>query len=96
METVTAARKVLVSYDVCGRWKNECTQVNHFVFGRDVTVLLKGRKKKYSYPGSVSRPGVERLGQSVFIMRKKDAEDLTHLLRRMRAPYREETVWVEF
>ena len=96
METVTAARKVLVSYDVNGRWRKECTRVSQFVFGREVTVHLKGRKKKYSYPGLVSRPGVERLGQSVFIMRKEEAEDLTHFLRKMRVPYREETVCVRF
>jgi hypothetical protein len=96
VETVTAARKVLVSYDVNDRWRRECMQVGHFVFGRAVTVRLKGRRKRYIYPGLIARKGIERLGQSVFIMRKKDAEDLTHLLKKLRVPFREEVVWVRF
>jgi len=51
VETVTAARKVLVSCDVNGRWRRECTRVSQYVFGRVVTVRLKGRRKRYSYPG---------------------------------------------
>ena len=96
VETVTAARKILVSYDANGRRRRECTLVNQFVFGRAVVVRLKERRKRYEYPGLISRKGVERLGQSVFIMRKKDAEDFTHLLRKLRVPFREEVVWVRF
>jgi len=41
------------------------------------------------------RPGVERLGQSVLMMRDRDAEDFIGLLSRLRVPYRRERIWVE-
>lgn len=94
-ETITAIRRVIVSYDVSQRWANERTRVNHFVFGRSATVRLKGRRKKYHYPGLVSKRGVERLGQSVFMMREEDAEEFTALLKKLGVPCMRERVWVE-
>ena len=96
IETVRAARKYLISYDAVKRKRRECTRLNHFVFGRADVKLIKGRKKRYEYLDLVSRPGVDRIGQSVLIMRQKDAEDLTSLLRKLGIPHREETVWVTF
>jgi hypothetical protein len=43
----------------------------------------------------VHKPGVERLGQPVFMMRKEDAETFGALLQRLLVPHRLERVWVE-
>ena len=94
-ETVTALRRVLVSFDVSRRRRTECTLVSRFIFGQEVTMRVGGREKRYRYPGLVHRPGVERLGQSVLLLREKDGEDLTRRLAELRVPYRREQVWVE-
>ena len=93
-ETVTALRRVMISYDVSARWRKQCTMVNYFVFGRVVTVQIKGKTKKYRYSGLTSRPDVERWGQSVFIMKEKDADDFAGYLLRLHIPFTRETIWV--
>ena len=94
-ETVTAIPRVLVSYDASQRWRRERTMVNHYLFGRTVTAQLKGRRKKYHYPGLISKRGVERLGQSVFMMREEDADEFTALLKKLGVLYTRERIWVE-
>ena len=92
---ITAARRVMVSYDIDRLRKSEASQVTRFVFGRRADVRLKHRRKRYFYPGLVSRPGVEQLGQSVLIMREEDAEDMHMLLAKLNVPHRMMTVWVQ-
>lgn len=94
-ENVTALRRVLVSFDVHHRRRTETTLVHRFVFGREVTMKVGGREKRYRYPGLIHRPGVERLGQSVLILREKDAEEFTTFLAKLRVPFHREKVWVE-
>ena len=94
-ETVTALRRVLVSFDVSGRRRTECTLVNRFIFGRDVVRRVGGKVKTYRYPGLIHRPGVERLGQSVLLLREDDAGEFVHILGELRVPYRRERIWVE-
>ena len=95
LETVTVARRVIVSYDVRKGRRTEASMIQQFVFGRDVWVKTKGGRKRYRYEGLVQRPGVERVGQSVLLLREKDAEDLTSYLSKLRVPYYRERVWVE-
>ena len=94
LETVTAAKRVIVSYDVRRTRRVECTLVSYFVFGRDVRVRTAKGLKRYHYTGLIARPGVERVGQSVFMMKEKDAEDFTHFLGKLRVPNMAEQVWV--
>ena len=94
-ETIQALRRILVSYDIQHRRRAECTLVNRYVFGHAVTKRVAGKEKRYRYKGLVHRPGVERLGQSVLMMRDRDAEDFIGLLSRLRVPYRRERIWVE-
>ncbi len=95
LETVTAAPRVIVSFDVRRRRRTECSLVNQFVFGREVTVRTRdGGRRRYRYPGLIARPGVERLGQSVLMMRERDAEDFIAFLGRLRVSYRRERIWV--
>jgi len=93
-ETVTALRRVIVSYDIHHRRHTEASLVNRYVFGHEVTARVGGRSKRYRYRGLIHRPGVERLGQSVLLLRERDAEDFTGYLARLRVPYSQEVVWV--
>jgi len=95
LETVTAAPRILVSYDAAARRRTACSLIHQFLFGRHVTVTTKGGEKRYKYEGLIHRPGVERLGQSVWMMREDEAEELTRLLGRLGVPYRRERIWVE-
>jgi len=92
---VTAAPRVLVSYDAAARRRTACSMVQQFLFGRRVTVRTQGGEKRYRYEGLVHRAGVERLGQSVWMMREDEAEELTRLLGRLGVPYRRERIWVQ-
>ncbi len=92
---ITAARRVIISYDVNRLRRSEASRVTRFVFGRKVNVRLKGRKKRYFYPGLVSRSGVEQFGQSVLIMREEDAEEFHSLLTKLNVPHRMMTVWLQ-
>ncbi|HKZ47175.1 MAG TPA: hypothetical protein VJ397_00145 [Thermoplasmata archaeon] len=94
IETVTRARRVLVSLDVRRRRKTVSTLVNRYIFGRREIVRSPEGTRRYRYPGLVHRPGVERIGQSVLLLREKDAEDFTGFLARLGVPYRAEPVWV--
>ena len=57
---------------------------------------FEGEEEEVQLSGLITRKGVERLGQSVFIMRERDTEELMHLLRTLRVPFREEIIWVRF
>jgi hypothetical protein len=94
-ETVTALRRILVSYDIHHRRRVECSLVNRYVFGHEVTRRVGGKPKRYRYMGLVHKPGVERVGQSVLRMRDKEAEDFCGHLAKLRVPYRRERIWVE-
>jgi len=95
LETVTAAPRVLVSYDIQARRRSECSMVQQYVFGRTVVKTVDGRAKRYRYPGLVAKQGVERLGQSVLMMREEEAEAFTGFLARLRVSFRRERIWVE-
>src|SRR3972149_9881703 len=64
LEPVTAAPRVLVSYDAAARRRTACSMVQQFLFGRRVTVRTQGGEKRYRYEGLVHRAGVERLGEA--------------------------------
>ena len=96
LETVSeVARRVIVSFDVRRRRRTECTLVTRFVFGRRERVRTPQGTRVYRYPGLIARPGVERLGQSVLLMREDDAEDFTGFLSRLHVPHSAETVWIK-
>lgn len=94
LETLTAAKRVIVSWDIDRRRRTECTLVNRFIFGREVTVRLKTGRKRYRYQGLVMRPWVERIAQSALMMREKDAEDLVSFLHRLRVPCTRFEAWI--
>jgi|SRR3990172_4518266 len=95
LETVTAAPRVIVSYDVKSRRTTEACLVQQYVFGREVTIRTKSGAKRYRYEGLIHRSGVERLGQSVLMMREDEAERFTGFLMEHRVAYSRERVWVE-
>ncbi len=92
--TTTVGLRVIVSYDVGGHRKTESTMVDQFVHGRKVVVRLKNSMKRYFYPGLVSRPGVQELGQSVLMMRERDAEEFGSYLYKLKVPCRMWRVWL--
>jgi len=94
-ETVTGLRRVIVSYDIHHRRRTEASLVNRYLFGHEVVARVGGRDKRYRYRGLIHRPGVERLGQSVFLLRERDAEDLVGYLARLRVPHSQERVWIQ-
>ena len=94
LRTIAVVLRVIVSYDVHGHRRGEAVAVDRCVHGREVAMRLKGRKRRYRYPGLVSRPGVEKLGQSVLLMKEEDSEDFASLLTRLRVPYRLKRVWL--
>lgn len=93
--TVTALERTLVSYDVHARRRTECSLVQQHVFGRTVSKMTREGRKRYRYPGLIAKPGVERLGQWVLMMREEEAETFTRFLAELRIPYRRERIWVE-
>ncbi|HKZ47376.1 MAG TPA: hypothetical protein VJ397_01170 [Thermoplasmata archaeon] len=44
-ETVTAVRRMMISFDVHHRRRTEATLVSRFIFGREVTRTVRGRRK---------------------------------------------------
>jgi hypothetical protein len=93
-EKIAAVLRIIVSYDA-GKWQRaEAVAIQRFVHGRKVTAKVDGRKKKYFYPGLTSRPDVDRLGQSVLMMREKDAEDFIAFLRRLSVQCDSRRVWI--
>jgi len=95
LKTKRAALRIIISYDAGKHQRQESVAISHFVYGRSVTVRVAGGKKKYFYPGLASRLGVEKLGQSVLMMREKDAEDFAAFLRRHRVRFDRICVWIE-
>jgi len=95
-ETVTKYRRVIVSYDVSSRRRYAGLRVTQYVFGRKVSVRTKEGLKTYRYEGLIMRPAVDRLGQSVLIMREKDAEDFHTFLTELRVSHTRQLVWTEF
>jgi len=95
LETVTAAPRVIISYDVKSRRTTEACLVQQYVFGRAVTMKTKGGVKRYTYEGLIHKPAVERLGQSVLMMREDEAERFAGFLAKHRVPYSRERIWVE-
>ena len=93
-ETIVATRRIIVTYDVDRKRRVDCSAVNRIVFGREVVVGLKEKKKRYRYPGFIGRDGVEQLGQSVLMMREEDAEELVHHLWKLHVPFRKFEVWL--
>jgi hypothetical protein len=95
LETIRAAPRMIVSYDVKARRRTVCSLVQQHLWGREVSVRTKGGQKRYRYEGLVHRPGVERLGQSAFMMRREEAEQFTAFLQKLLVPHRTERIWVE-
>jgi len=95
VEIKRAMLRVIVSYDAGKHQRQEAVAIQRFVHGRSVTASVAGGRKRYFYPGIVSRPGVEKLGQSVLMMREKDAEDFATFLRRHRVQFETISVWIE-
>ena len=92
--TTTVGLRLIVSFDIGGNRRSESAMVDQYVHGRKVAVRLKHSMKRYFYPGLVSKPGVQELGQSVLMMREKDAEDFTSFLFRLKVPHRLWRVWL--
>lgn len=93
--TKSVALRVVVSYDAGKRQRVEATAIHRFIHGRKVAMKVGGRRKRYCYPGLAARRGVEIIGQSVLLMREKEAEDFAAFLHRLRVPFTTKRVWVE-
>jgi hypothetical protein len=93
--TIVAMPRIIVSYNVVRNRRGESSMVYQYVFGRKVTKKLSAGKRVYRYPGLVERPDVEALGQSVLMMKEKDAEDFHSFLWGLRVPHTMTKVWVE-
>ena len=93
--TIVAVPRIIVSYNVPRGGHGMSSIVYQFVFGRKVTKKLKARKRVYRYSGLVERPGVEAIGQSVLMMREKDAEDFHAFLWSHHVSHTMMKVWIE-
>ncbi len=94
IETVRASPRLIVSYNVRSGQQMENSMIHQYVFGRSVTVgLANGGKKKYRYQGLLERTDAEYVGQSVLMMREKDADDFKAFLHRLKVPYTLWRVW---
>lgn len=92
---MTVELRVIVSYNVDRRRASETSMVYQFVFGRKVTRKLASGRKVYRYPGLIDRTEAEALGQSVVMLREKDADEFTSFLWNLRVPCTARRVWVE-
>ncbi len=70
--------RVLLSYDVQGAARSTAARVCQILFGR-VRTDAQGRVRRQE--GFVHRPGVVWIGQSVFVLPPRDAEELAGKLR---------------
>ena len=70
--------RVLLSYDVAGAARATAARVCQIVFGR---TRPGTRGLRRIQEGFVHRPGVVWIGQSVFVMPPRDAEELAARLR---------------
>jgi len=93
--TMTVELRVIVSYNVERRRASEISMVYQFVFGRKVSKKLASGRKVYRYAGLIDREEAEVLGQSVVMLREKDADGFTSFLWDMRVPYTAKRIWVE-
>ncbi len=93
--TIVAVPRITVSYNVSRGRHSESSIVYQYVFGRKVTKRTATGKKVYRYPGLVGKPDVEALGQSVLMMREKDAEDFHAFLWGIRVMHAMMKVWIE-
>lgn len=72
--------RVLLSYDVEGTARSVAARACQIVFGRTRPAVGGSRRQE---PGFVHRPGVVWIGQSVFVLPPRDAEELAGRLRRL-------------
>jgi hypothetical protein len=93
--TVVAVPRTIVSYNVSRGRRGASSIVYQYVFGRKVSKKTKTGKRVYRYPGLVNRAGVEVIGQSVLMMKEKDAEDVHSFLWSKRVSHTMTRVWVE-
>ncbi len=70
--------RVLLSYDVEGPARSAAARACQILFGR-VRVDAHGARRRQE--GFVHRPGVVWIGQSVFVLPPRDAEELAARLR---------------
>ncbi len=94
IETINVALRLVVSFDVSGHRPGVGVAINQYIHGRKVTIRSNGGRKRYFYEGLVSKPGVEKLGQSVLLMKEKDAEEFASFLWRLKVPCRQWRVWL--
>ena len=71
----------ILSYDVDGHDRETSVRVCRLIFGRRNTTTREGNPATYEQPGFIHRPGVVWVGQSVLILPRKDAAELTSRLR---------------
>ena len=71
---------VLLSYDVSGKARSTAARVCQIVFGRSRTGKDGVSRQEL---GFVHRPGVIWVGQSVFLLHQRDADELAVRLRRL-------------
>lgn len=86
--------RVIISYDVNKHQRAESVTIHRFVHGREVTAQVGGRKKRYFYSGLTSKPGVDKIGQSVLQMKENDADEFAAFLRSLHVPFTIRRVWV--
>lgn len=72
--------RVLLSYDVDGTARSVAARACQIVFGRVRTATGGSRRQE---EGFVHRAGVVWIGQSVFVLPPRDAEELAARLRRI-------------
>lgn len=72
--------RILLSYDVQGAARSAASRVCQIVFGRTRADRRGGLRRE---EGFVHRPGVVWIGQSVFVLPPRDAEELAAKLRRL-------------
>ncbi len=72
--------RVLLSYDVRGAARSAASRVCQIVFGRTRTDRAGSPRLE---EGFVHRPGVVWIGQSVFVLPPRDADELAGRLRRL-------------
>ncbi len=72
--------RILLSYDVQGSARSTASRVCQIVFGRTRADRHGGLRRE---EGFVHRPGVVWIGQSVFVLPPRDAEELAARLQRL-------------